>query len=187
MSTCERVAATHTWQRVQMNRRSFHHLPRAARGGAPACALDPGLWIYRQRTAAMLNRYLRLSLEVGRLPSVLGREVFRSSYQRRQNATFEDAVIFVHDVDRSLHELDEFSQQVIARVVLQEYTQEEAAGLLGCARKTVSRCLPAALDKLSEIFLAKGMLREWESVVHRPRRPCQAVAAGEDDVSYCSE
>ena len=147
----------------------------------------PELWVYRDRTTAMLLRYLHMSIEVGRLPSILGREFFRAHVTCYRVSTFEDAVIFVHDVDRSLHELDEFSQQVIARVVLQEYTQEEAAGLLGCARKTVSRCLPAALDKLSEIFLAKGMLREWESVVHRPRRPCQAVAAGEDDVSYCSE
>ena len=135
----------------------------------------------------MLLRYMHMSIEVGRLPSILGREFFRAHVTCYRVSTFEDAVIFVHDVDRSVHELDEFSQQLIARVVLQEYTQEEAARLLGCARKTVSRCLPAALDKLSEIFLAKGMLREWESVVHRPRRPCQAVAAGEDDVSCCSE
>ena len=135
----------------------------------------------------MLLRYLHMSIEVGRLPSILGREFFRAHVTCYRVSTFEDAVIFVHDVDRSLHELDEFSQQLIARVVLQEYTQEEAAQLLGCARKTVSRCLPAALDKLSEIFLAKGMLREWQSVVHRPKRPCQAVAAGGDDVSCCSE
>jgi len=158
MSTCERVAATHTWQRVQMNRRSFHHLPRAARGGAPACALDPGLWIYRQRTAAMLNRYLRLSLEVGRLPSVLGREVFRSSYQRRQNATFEDAVIFVHDVEHCLEELDLFSQEVLVWVVLQGYSQEEASRVLGCARRTISRHLPEALDRLSEILIREQLL-----------------------------
>jgi DNA-directed RNA polymerase specialized sigma24 family protein len=158
MSTCERVAATHTWQRVQMNRRSFHHLPRAARGGAPACALDPGLWIYRQRTAAMLNRYLRLSLEVGRLPSVLGREVFRSSYKRRQNATFEDAVIFVHDVEHCLEELDLFSQEVLVWVVLQGYSQEEASRVLGCARRTISRHLPEALDRLSEILIREQLL-----------------------------
>ena len=135
----------------------------------------------------MLLRYLHMSIEVGRLPSILGREFFRAHVTCYRVSTFEDAVIFVHDVERSLHELDEFSQQLIARVVLQEYTQEEAAGLLGCARKTVSRCLPAALDKLSEIFLTKGMLREWESVVHRPRRACQGVRDGEENVSCCSE
>jgi DNA-directed RNA polymerase specialized sigma24 family protein len=158
MSTCERVAATHTWQRVQMNRRSFHQLPRAARGGAPACALDPGLWIYRQRTAALLNRYLRLSLEVGRLPSVLGREVFGSSYNRRQKVTFEDAVIFVHDVEHCLEELDLFSQEVLVWVVLQGYSQEEASRLLGCARRTISRHLPEALDRLSEILIREQLL-----------------------------
>ena len=34
------------------------------------------LWIYRDRTTAMLRRYFRLSVELGRLPSLLGREFF---------------------------------------------------------------------------------------------------------------
>jgi len=106
----------------------------------------------------MLNRYLRLSLEVGRLPSVLGREVFRSSYQRRQNATFEDAVIFVHDVEHCLEELDLFSQEVLVWVVLQGYSQEEASRVLGCARRTISRHLPEALDRLSEILIREQLL-----------------------------
>ena len=158
MSTCETVPATHTWQRVQINRRFSQALPRAAKRGAPACALDPGLWIYRQRTAALLNRYLRLSLEVGRLPSVLGREVFRSSCSRRQNVTFEDAVIFVHDVEHCLEELDLFSQEVLVWVVLQGYSQEEASRVLGCARRTISRHLPEALDRLSEILIREQLL-----------------------------
>lgn len=157
MSTCE-MAPAHTWQRVQMNRRFSRRLPRAAKGGAPASALDPGLWIYRQRTAALLNRYLRLSLKVGRLPSVLGREFFRSSYHRRQNVTFEDAVIFVHDVEHCLEELDLFSQEVLVWVVLQGYSQEEASRVLGCARRTVSRHVPEALDRLSEILIREQML-----------------------------
>lgn len=39
---------------------------------------DPDLWLYRERTIALLKRYLRISIEVGRLPSLLGRELFRS-------------------------------------------------------------------------------------------------------------
>ncbi len=35
---------------------------------------DPDLWLYRDRTLALLKRYMRLSVEVGRLPSLLGRE-----------------------------------------------------------------------------------------------------------------
>ena len=41
--------------------------------------------------------------------------------------TFEDTVIFVHDVENSLEKLDHFSQQLIARVVLLDYSHDEAA------------------------------------------------------------
>ena len=39
---------------------------------------NPDLWLYRPRTVAILKRYMRMSVEVGRLPSLLGREIFRS-------------------------------------------------------------------------------------------------------------
>src|SRR5581483_1104400 len=35
---------------------------------------DPGLCIYRAVTKAMLLKYFRMSMEVGRLPSLVGRE-----------------------------------------------------------------------------------------------------------------
>jgi predicted DNA-binding protein (UPF0251 family) len=150
------------------------------------CSEKPELWVYRDRTTALLLRYLHMSVEVGRLPSILGREFFRAHVSCYRVNTFEDAVIFVHDVERSLEGLDEFSRQVIARVVLQQYTQEEAARLLGCARKTIGRCLPQALDQLSEIFLARGILREWENTVRRPRRPCQAERRVEEELNACN-
>src|SRR5262249_13244779 len=34
--------------------------------------------IYRGRTVAMLRKYMRYSMDVGRLPSLVGREFFRS-------------------------------------------------------------------------------------------------------------
>ncbi len=158
MTTSEVVPAVRIWQRVQMSRKYSHAGQKAGKGGAPACDLDPGLWIYRQRTAALLHRYFRLSLEIGRLPSVLGREFFRTRFNRRQNVSFEDAVIFVHDVERCLERLDVFSQEVLVWVVLQGYSQEEASRLLGCARRTVMRHLPEALDRLSEILLEARLL-----------------------------
>ena len=36
-------------------------------------AAGPALWVYRERTLALLHRYFRMSIEVGRLPSILGR------------------------------------------------------------------------------------------------------------------
>jgi hypothetical protein len=145
----------------------------------------PELWVYRDRTTTLLLRYLHMSVEVGRLPSILGREFFRAHVTSYRVNTFEDAVIFVHDVERSLEQLDAFSQQMIARIVLQEYTRAEAARLLGCAQKTVSRRFPEALDKLSKIFLSRGLLREWETSRRQSRRPCQESSGNEHVTSYC--
>lgn len=120
---------------------------------------NPDLWLYRDRTIAILRRFLHLSLETGRLPSLLGKEFFRAKVTSYRMVTFEDAVIFVHDVERCLELLDEFSRQLIARITLQEYTHEEAAPLLHCCSKTIQRLYPEVLDHLSEIFLAVGLLR----------------------------
>src|SRR5208337_5035558 len=95
--------------------------------------------VYRGRTVAMLRRYMRYSIETGRLPSLLGREFFRAKVTSYTVVTFEDRVIFVHDMETSLEKLDEFSRKVLARIVLQEYEQEDAARLLGCTRMTVHR------------------------------------------------
>jgi DNA-directed RNA polymerase specialized sigma24 family protein len=119
---------------------------------------DPDAWLYRERTVALLRRYLRISIEVGRLPSLLGRELFRSKVTSYRMSSFEDGVIFVHDVEQALDQLNEFPRQLIATIVFQEYTQEEAAEVLRCGRRTVCREFPAALDRMTEIFLEGGLL-----------------------------
>jgi hypothetical protein len=96
---------------------------------------------------------------VGRSPSVLGREFFRTRVTSYSVSTFEDTVIFVHDVERALTKLDGFSQALIAKIGLQEYSQDEAARLLGCWRRTVGRRYPEALDRLGRMFLDGGLLR----------------------------
>jgi DNA-directed RNA polymerase specialized sigma24 family protein len=106
----------------------------------PAAAVGaPELHLYRDRTRALLRRYFRMSIELGRLPSLVGREFFRSRVTSYRMHTFEDAVIFVHDTETCLQRLDAFSQQLIARVVFQDYTFEETAALVGCGRRTVVR------------------------------------------------
>jgi hypothetical protein len=114
--------------------------------------------MFRGRTAAMLRRYMRFSLETGRLPSLLGREFFRSKVTSYRVTTFEERVIFVHDMENCLKKLDELSRQVLARIVLQEYGHDEASRLLGCTRMTVHRKLLEALDLLSDILLTAGLL-----------------------------
>lgn len=124
---------------------------------------DPELSLYRDRTLALLRRYCQLSVELGRVPSLLGREFFRSRVTSYRMHNFEDVVIFVHDVERCLERLDDFSRQVLARVALQEYTQHEAAGLLGCTTRTVERRYPEALDRLTDILLEMDLLRDYQS------------------------
>jgi RNA polymerase sigma factor (sigma-70 family) len=139
--------------------------------------------IYRGKAIWMLRRYMRYSLDTGRLPSIVGREFFRTKITRHTPVTFEDRVIFVHDMETCLHRLDEFSQEVIGRIVLQEYGQEEAAHLLGCTRMTVHRVLVDALDKLSSILLRVRLI---ERLHWRSEKTCQEGNLDDFLVSDCS-
>ena len=125
---------------------------------AQAVVQKPELSAYHDRTIALLRRYFRMSLEIGRMPSVLGREVFRARVTSYRVHTFEDAVIFVHDVERCVERLEPFPRQLIARVILQDYSYEEAAKLLGCGERSVYRLLPLALDQLTELFFVSKLL-----------------------------
>jgi len=147
---------------------------------------DPDLWLYRDRTVAILKRYSRLSIEAGRLPSLLGREFFRGHVSHYQVTTFEDVVIFVHDVETCLEKLDSFSQQLIAKCVLLDYSQDEAARLLGCWRRTVGRRYPEALDRLSELFLAGGLLKRVGDPASTSPKTCQEVENDEILASGCA-
>jgi hypothetical protein len=119
---------------------------------------DPELRFYRRRTIRLLRRYQRFSLETGRLPSLLGREFFRTTVTSYRSVTFEDRVIFVRDVEKVLGHLDYWDRQLIARVILQEHCYDKAAYLLHCSRKTIQRRLPEVLDLLSKDFLEVGLL-----------------------------
>ena len=134
---------------------------------------DPDLWLYRERTLGLLRRYRQLSVEVGRLPSLLGREFFRTRVTSYRAGTFEDAVIFVHDVARRLEKLDSFDHKLIAKIVLQDYTHNETARLLGCWRRTVGRRFPEALDQLTDIFLEAGLLVRLPATDVARERICQ--------------
>ncbi len=140
--------------------------------------------IYRGRAIAMLRRYMRYSMETGRLPSIVGREFFRSKVTSYTVVTFEDRVIFVHDMETCLAKLDEFSQQLIARHILQEHDQMATARLLGCGERTVRRMAPIALDVLSEILLDVGLMErlKWD-----PRNFCQGGFKSQKSVSGCEQ
>jgi len=145
---------------------------------------DPELSLYRDNCLALLHRYFTMSVEVGRLPALLGREVFRTRARSYRLTSFEDIVIFVHDVERCLARLDRFDHELIVRLVFQEYTQEEAAALLKCTRQTVGSRYPDALDSLTEIFLEIGLLRLH---TRRHRRRAQTAPQPGVDISCCAD
>ena len=119
---------------------------------------DPDLWIYRDRTIALLRRYMRLAVEMGRLPSLLGREFFRTRVTSYHTQTFEDAVIFVHDVESCLDQLNGAERILIAMIVLQDRPHEETGRMLDCTRRTIVRRYWEAIDRISEIFLERDIL-----------------------------
>lgn len=137
--------------------------PRPVRS-APArvAESDPlppiSLAFYRRHTESLLRRYLYASMQVGRAPSILGDPVSRGWASSRPIRTFEDAVIFVLDVERCINRLSVLDRQMLSRVVLQEYTQAEAAALLGMSPRAMSYKFPQALDRLTEKLLAAGLL-----------------------------
>jgi hypothetical protein len=118
------------------------------------------LWPYRRRTVALLRRYARASVEVGRLPSLLGREFFRSRVTSYTMRSFEDIVIFVADMEQAIEKLNTLEKKLLAMNVLEEYTIPEVARLLSCNQRTVERLLQDALDRLSRILLASGLMEE---------------------------
>jgi DNA-directed RNA polymerase specialized sigma24 family protein len=75
---------------------------------------NPDLWLYRQQTVALLRRF------------------FRTRVTPYGASTFEDSVILVHDVERSLEELNEFQKKLIGKIVLQQFSKEETGRILGC-------------------------------------------------------
>jgi hypothetical protein len=139
---------------------------------------NPDLWLYRQRTVALLRRYLRLSIKVVRTPSPLGAGVFRTRVTPYGASTFEDSVIFVHDVERSLEELNELQKKLIGKIVLQQFSKEEAGRILGCGYRTVERLFPEALDRVSEVLLRRGILAGLPSTKREVPKSCQAGKNG---------
>ena len=125
----------------------------------------PELAFYRKYTEGLLRRYVKMSMEAGRAPSLLGREMFRARVTNYQVHGFDDVVIFVHDVERCLAKLDSEQQLIIERIALQEYTQVEAAGMLGLTARTLVRRYDETLDVLTEILLERKLLH--------PRIACQ--------------
>jgi len=120
--------------------------------------VSSGVEFYRKYTEQLLRRYMRTSMEMGRSPSVLGNLVFRGKASHTGIRNFEDAIIFVHDVESCLKKLDGEGRELVARIALQEYTQGEVAEMLGRSVRTIMRRYAETLDALTEILLEVELL-----------------------------
>jgi hypothetical protein len=154
---------SHTQQAEQPDRRKWEETQAKERNGKPelkAALAAPATSVafYRKHTEKMLRRYLYASLQVGRAPSILGDPIGRGWCSSRPVRTFEDAVIFVLDVERCVNQLDLLDRRILTRVILQEYTHHEAAAMLGMSARSVSYKLSEALDRLTEKLLETGLL-----------------------------
>ncbi len=146
-ATISLIQASHRWQ-----------LQGTYSNSRPSYTVLGGTAFYRRRTENLLRRYMKASMEMGRTPSLLGNAIFRgraSSYRMR---TFEDCIIFIFDVEKCLKRLDVESQDLIARIALQEYTYEETAKLTGQSERGVGRKYALALDCLTSLLIDAEIL-----------------------------
>ena len=168
-------------------RSSGDSLPEDAEfgGRGPSCKFDKPYspWaIYRNHTVVLLRKYFRMSLEIGRMPSVLGGELFRAKVTAYQVHTFEDSVIFVHDMEQCLAKLDYLSRLLIARIFFQEFNHDEVAAELRITRRQVIRRMLDALDRTSEILLERELLEPtYAAEAEFPKKP--PVSAGTVEVT----
>ena len=144
------------WKEVRRQREHAEVTPVSA----PIRSSEPrtGLAFYRKHTERMLRRYLYASMLVGRTPEMLTDSVGRGWASSRPIRTFEDAVIFVLDVESCLKKLNPLDRKMLTRIVLQDYTHDETADMFGISRRTVSHRFPQALDRLTRLLLDAKVL-----------------------------
>lgn len=130
--------------------------PKPAAGSAGETGVE--VRFYRKYTEGLLRRYTQMSMEAGRVPSMLGREVLGGRASSYRIHGFDDAVNFRLDVEKCLRQLEAPQREILRRVAMQEYTQAEAAALLGiCLRTCVDR-YGKSLDRLTGILLKARLL-----------------------------
>lgn len=127
---------------------------------------------YRGQTLAIVRHFFEIASQIGRMPSIMGREFFRAKVSHHRIPSFEEQAVFVHDVERALARLNEADAEVIALVGLFHYSLGNVAVMLGRSRSGVARRYAGSIDRLAEMFLEAGLLRE-----SRPDRRVRYFAA----------
>ena len=139
----------------------------------------PEMLCFRGQTLAIVRHYFELSCQVGRLPSLLGREFFRARVSHHSIPSFEDQVVFTRDIELCLARLSDDLAEIITLVGLYDFSVDEVAEMLHRSAFGVRRWFCEALDALAEIFLLGGILSE-----DRPdRRQRQATSRLPADIA----
>ncbi len=155
-SRAPRAAERHASRAARLAREQSILTGRVSEANAQAYRSE--LFQYRYETVAMLQKYLKVSLDLGRLPSVLGGEMFRAKVTSYRVTSFEDLVIFVTDFGRCLERVSETARRFIALNIFQEYSKGESARRIGADERNGRRIYCDAIDELSEVLLRFRML-----------------------------
>ena len=120
----------------------------------------PEMLCFRSQTLAMVRHFFELSCQVGRLPSLLGREFFRARVSHHSIPSFEEQAVFARDVELCLARLSDDHAEIVTLVGLYDFSLDEVSEMLRCSKSVVHKWFSEALDCLSEIFLRAGLLSE---------------------------
>ncbi len=152
---------------------------------------EPETVCYRGQALAIVRNFFEMSCELGRLPSILGREFFRAKVSHHAIPSFEDKALFAHDVRKSLGKLDEDEMKVLTLVGLYDLNLDEAAEILHWSAGYISQRFAEAMTRVTQIFLDNGVLRRDQpdrrqaqmkgrklpALAHAPKKPCASVRA----------
>ncbi len=157
---------------------------------------EPETICFRAQTIAIVRHFFEISCQVGRLPSILGREFFHAKVSHHAVPSFEDQALFVHDVERCLLRLSEDHAHMVIMVGLYDFSKDEVAAMLRRCRSWVNQRYIEALDSLTQIFLDAGVLsadkpdrRQWQLEepslpdavsVLPPKQPCGSLTVSPD-------
>jgi hypothetical protein len=145
---------------------------------------EPETVCYRGQALAIVRHFFEMSCQLGRLPSILGREFFRAKVSHHAIPSFEDQALFSHDIRRSLMRLDEDEMRVLTLIGLYDLNLDEAAEILHWSTGYISQRFAEALARLTQIFLDSGLLRrdrpdrrqvQMKGCKLPPMQPCGSV------------
>jgi hypothetical protein len=139
----------------------------------------PEMVCFRGQTLALVRHYFELSSQVGRLPSLMGREFFRARVSHHAVPSFEDQAVFARDIELSIAKLSAEHQELILVAGMYNFTSDEIADMLHISKFAARTWFVEALDALSEIFLQAGILSEQRPDRRQRQRMGMAPMSGD--------